>query len=113
MFVYYGVVVREEEEEEDEEEGCPSSFSSLTWSARRKKWRALEEERGMKDVSEFETAGRQLGWVVAVGWGREMHLGISTYLSAVDELHGGLAKEEVDVVLVLQGVDKVRGWKRE
>ena len=42
-----------------------------------------------------------------------MHSERSAYLSAVDELHGGLAEEEVHMVLVLQGVDKVRGCRRE
>ena len=38
----------------------------------------------------------------------ELHFEIFCYLSAIDEFHSGLAKEEVDVVLVLQGVHEVR-----
>ena len=38
-------------------------------------------------------------------------MGLELHLSAVDELDGRLAEEEVDVVLVLDGAHEVGSWK--
>ena len=95
MFVYYGVVVRRADGGGGEGGGVLLILFIADMECVAQKMARALEERGM-DASEFETA---------VG---EMHMRRSTYLSAIDEFHGGLAKEEVDVVLVLQGVDKVR-----
>ena len=36
-----------------------------------------------------------------------------TYFATIDVLHCCLSKEEVDVILILQSIDKIRGWKLE
>ena len=36
-----------------------------------------------------------------------------TYFATIDVLHCCLSEEEVDVILILQSIDKIRGWKLE
>ena len=100
MFGHYGVVVSKEEE--GEEEGMRGRSAPHPFHRR-------HGVRGTKK-------GRKGAWVarrVRIRDGLLVHSERSAYLSAVDELHGGLAEEEVHVVLVLQGVDKVRGCRKE